>query len=116
MTVKLLWSFGCTGSSESTHVKMPHCWKSHVTAHMRKSFHGSTWILQSIICFTCFVFFFQNTRMKYLILLAILFAKGHGQQLGLIPPGRPVDRIPGPVGPEPIIDPQPPKSEPPRPA
>ena len=24
---------GCTDSSESTHVKMPHCWKSHVTAH-----------------------------------------------------------------------------------
>ena len=23
---------GCTGSSESTHVKMPHCWKSHVMA------------------------------------------------------------------------------------
>ena len=22
---------GCTGSSESTLVKMPHCWKSHVT-------------------------------------------------------------------------------------
>ena len=21
---------GCTGLSESTHVKMPHCWKSHV--------------------------------------------------------------------------------------
>ena len=20
---------GCRGSSESTHVKMPHCWKSH---------------------------------------------------------------------------------------
>ena len=25
---------GCTGSSESTFVKMPHCWKSRVTAHM----------------------------------------------------------------------------------
>ena len=25
----------CTGSSESTHVKMPHCWKSHVAAQMR---------------------------------------------------------------------------------
>ena len=25
---------GCTGSSESTLVKMPHSWKSHVTAHM----------------------------------------------------------------------------------
>ena len=24
---------GCTGLCESTHVKMPHCWKSHVTAH-----------------------------------------------------------------------------------
>ena len=25
---------GCTGSSESTHVKIPHCWKSHITAHL----------------------------------------------------------------------------------
>ena len=24
---------GCAGSSESTLVKMPHCWKSHVAAH-----------------------------------------------------------------------------------
>ena len=38
MTVKLLNEHhlkflslkgGCTGSSESTHIKMPHCWKSH---------------------------------------------------------------------------------------
>ena len=26
---------GCTGSSESTLVKMPHCWKSHVKAHLK---------------------------------------------------------------------------------
>ena len=25
---------GCTESSESTLVKMPHCWKSHVTPHI----------------------------------------------------------------------------------
>ena len=25
---------GCTGSSESTLVKMPHCWKPHVTAQI----------------------------------------------------------------------------------
>ena len=25
---------GCTGSSESTLVKMPHYWKSHVAAHI----------------------------------------------------------------------------------
>ena len=24
----------CTGSSESTLVKMPHCWKSHALAHI----------------------------------------------------------------------------------
>ena len=25
---------GCRGLSESTHVKMPHCWKSHALAHI----------------------------------------------------------------------------------
>ena len=25
---------GCTGSSESTYVKISHCWKSHVAAHI----------------------------------------------------------------------------------
>ena len=25
---------GCTGSSESTLVKIPHCWKSHVAAQI----------------------------------------------------------------------------------
>ena len=25
---------GFTGSSEFTHVKIPHCWKSHVSAHI----------------------------------------------------------------------------------
>ena len=29
---------GCRGLSESTHVKMPHCWKSHVAAHMFSGF------------------------------------------------------------------------------
>ena len=25
---------GCRGSSESIHIKMPHCWKSHVAVQM----------------------------------------------------------------------------------
>ena len=29
---------GWGGSSESTHVKMPHCWKSHATAHVHARF------------------------------------------------------------------------------
>ena len=28
---------GCRGSSESTDVKMPHCWKSHALAHLESS-------------------------------------------------------------------------------
>ena len=28
---------GCKGSSLSTLVKMPHCWKSHVAAHIKLS-------------------------------------------------------------------------------
>ena len=27
---------GCRGSSESTDVKMPYCWKSHATAHYKR--------------------------------------------------------------------------------
>ena len=43
MSVKLLtehllevvsFKEGCTGSSESTLIKMPHCWKSHALAHL----------------------------------------------------------------------------------
>ena len=43
MTVKLLpehhlefpsLTGGCTGSSEFTFVKIPHCWKSHVAARL----------------------------------------------------------------------------------
>ena len=33
---------GFTGSSESTLVKMPHCWKSHVTAQIINP-HGIQW-------------------------------------------------------------------------
>ena len=46
MTVKLLTEQrleflnlkgGCTGSPESTLVKIPHCWKQHVAAHISKA-------------------------------------------------------------------------------
>ena len=33
---------GCTGSSEFTLVKMPHCWKSHVTAQILKQLKVTT--------------------------------------------------------------------------
>ena len=48
MTVKLLTEYhlefqslkgGCSCSSESTFVKMSHCWKSHVAAHLLFCIH-----------------------------------------------------------------------------
>ena len=47
MTVKLLTEHhleilslkgGCTGLSEATLLKMPHCWKSHAVAHLLSNF------------------------------------------------------------------------------
>ena len=38
---------GCTGSSESTLVKMPQCWKSHVTAHFSFLFSFSVFLSQT---------------------------------------------------------------------
>ena len=35
---------GCTGSSESTLVNMPHCWKSRVTAQMYNCFSAINFI------------------------------------------------------------------------
>ena len=46
---------GCRGSSESTHVKMPHCWKSHALAHL----------------------FYQNSSVKSLISVSIIFFDCH---------------------------------------
>ena len=54
MTIKLLTEHrleflslkgGCTGSSESTLVKMPHCWKSHVTAHISINIQSFTYAI-----------------------------------------------------------------------
>ena len=34
---------GCTGLSESIHVKMPHCWNSHIAAQMIILTHIYVW-------------------------------------------------------------------------
>ena len=42
---------GYTGSSESALVKTPHCWKSHVTAHMYrlKSGHNTNLVVTFVL-------------------------------------------------------------------
>ena len=50
---------GCRGTSESTLVKIPHCWKSHAMAQnlnclFCRLFHYSFWAIKMlIITFTC---------------------------------------------------------------
>ena len=39
---------GCIGSSESTHVKLPHCWKSHVAAHIHLIVLSGTELKESL--------------------------------------------------------------------
>ena len=44
---------GCTGSSESIFVKMPHCWKSHATAHITLDLPGAPFFLQEATSLPC---------------------------------------------------------------
>ena len=44
---------GCRDSSESTHVKMPHCWKSHALAQLCKCANASH---SRDICSLCILF------------------------------------------------------------
>ena len=41
---------GCRGSSKSTHVKMPHCLKSHALAHLMIPFIPKTGLLTCPLC------------------------------------------------------------------
>ena len=61
MSVKLLTEhrleflsikIGSTGSSEFTIVKIPHCWKSHVTAHLCSCCHMADHVLLLLLVTT----------------------------------------------------------------
>ena len=65
---------GCIRSSESTLVKMPHCWKSHVTAQLKHiigkrealslKFSGSL-NLSATICYVHLVNELEHTVERY---------------------------------------------------
>ena len=52
---------GCTGWYESTLVKMPHCWESHVAAHLLfvKMTLVQRFIHRVCMIFTCFMYAYQ---------------------------------------------------------
>ena len=56
---------GCTGSFESTLVKLPHCWKSRVTAHMTDCFSvvvfGTSEIIILYICLSETILSWERT-------------------------------------------------------
>ena len=50
---------GCRGSSQSIHVKMPHCWKSHALA-------------QLLLCIYCLLVIFQRISQNQERFIAML--------------------------------------------
>ena len=75
---------GCTGSSESSLVKMPHCWKSHVTAQFNyeskklpfrmEIFFSHIWYINwQLISFVRFCYSVGTSKMT--ILTDIITAK-----------------------------------------
>ena len=70
---------GCTGLSESTLVKMPHCWKSHALAHIcyfqpcSLTFHQEQEekIIQNLRTFTKFVIY-RGSYISAHVLLNLL--------------------------------------------
>ena len=66
---------GCTDSSESTFVKMPHCWKSHVMAQIHLLLLMSTpcksiLMKQSIV--HCSLFKYRGSYISTHVLLNLL--------------------------------------------
>ena len=43
----------CRGSSESTHVKMPHCWKSHALAHLSSTERNYLMFIKNVAYLLC---------------------------------------------------------------
>ena len=62
---------GCIGSSESALVKMPHCWKSHVTTHLK--YEGSVHDIRYLSHYT----------QMHLINSANVFSKARGLNFSL---------------------------------
>ena len=61
---------GCTGWPESTHVKMPHCWKSHalaqimINSHEHEICHGRNFKMTTLHLFvSTLVFFLQSIKV-----------------------------------------------------
>ena len=56
---------GCRGSSESTHIKMPQCWKSHALAHLVWCMTSRRALKDEIIDVTCGRIYNQNCRLSH---------------------------------------------------
>ena len=90
----LSWKGGYTGSSESTLVKMPHCWKSHVTAHLYLfcncdwCFNSACWVIFHVFVAFSWLFFLNKLFQKILsgILISVLNSLGPDQDRHFVGP------------------------------
>ena len=80
MTVKLLTAHhleflslkgGCTGSSESTLVKMPHCWKSNAAAQIEGqqiSPEDFEFVLNGLVTLLLTIYILLNKSLAWIII------------------------------------------------
>ena len=67
----------CIGSSESTLVKMPHCWKTHVTTHFASS-------VQQILVLFHAIFEYDMNKAIFLISLNLINAFNSYRALNIL--------------------------------
>ena len=67
---------GCRGSSESTHVKMPHCWKSHALAHL----FFLNWEKVCAQC-SCYIEYMVLTDIHLFLITSSIFSRSSGTVL-----------------------------------
>ena len=65
---------GCRGWSESTHVKMPHCWKSHALAQIIVRCFEVVWHLLFVSYYYCFVFAYTQIDALLSLISKLYFA------------------------------------------
>ena len=63
---------GCRGSSDSTHVKMSLCWKSHALAHMTFHFRMKSLLLSLLLFKTYSTFNLRHLRTFSQVLATVL--------------------------------------------
>ena len=77
----------CTDSPDSIHVKLPHCWKSHVAAHMDNipRYQSDNLLITSLIFSIFLLALYRGSYMSAHVLLNLLNELGKRDKMQGLP-------------------------------